>query len=246
MVADGVREHGVPGCSREPHAVEGGLQLIAELSPDDQLVIPLSHASEHLTLQRALTRTAANHPGDCVCPSRPCAVARTRASRGNAPRAGTANGSATPIVCGDRSRRSQIIGWTVTTVCPLLVFLFPSGRCHAATRSLCSLVVGRACAHCPQPALVAPPDGLRQRACDGDPHRVRHEKRCGEARSRHARTTSARVVLSRTTISTPAASGLRPRWAGSLSAVSLGRAVRGDVGDRAERAPRAFWHVRGW
>ena len=63
LVAHVARQHGVALRSREPHAVEGGLEVVAELSFNDKSVVPVRHVSEGCTIDRALARSAGLSPG---------------------------------------------------------------------------------------------------------------------------------------------------------------------------------------
>ena len=64
LVAHVARQRGVARGSRERHAVEGEPELVAQLSFDDQPIVPVSHTSEDRTLARARMRGIARRsPG---------------------------------------------------------------------------------------------------------------------------------------------------------------------------------------
>jgi hypothetical protein len=63
LVAHVARQHSVALASREPHAMERGLEVVAELSLDDKSVVSVRHVSEGCTFDRALVRSAGLSPG---------------------------------------------------------------------------------------------------------------------------------------------------------------------------------------
>ena len=63
LVADVARQLGVALGSRESHPTEGGREVVAQLSLDDQPIVPVRHVSEGCTIDRAFARSAGLSPG---------------------------------------------------------------------------------------------------------------------------------------------------------------------------------------
>jgi len=63
LAADGPGQRVAAAAAREQHVVDAELEVVNELSLDDQPMIPVSHATDDGTVGRAQVRIAGRSPG---------------------------------------------------------------------------------------------------------------------------------------------------------------------------------------